>query len=174
MLIENYLPDSYQAYLFKNYQMSHTYRSYNAFVPTYLHDRPRAVILHCLERKTKSRKFTVEDVEIIDTTQGVFNVMGTSGVKHTVNFGKSSGTPSCTCKDWCQSNLPCKHFFAIFNFFDNWRWESLPEVYLTSLYMSLDSASFSVTSIPDISSTDTDIQEPEHSHMEEDSSGHDN
>ena len=42
----------------KNYQQSSQYRSYNSFTPSYLHDRPRSVVLHCLDRKSNSTKFS--------------------------------------------------------------------------------------------------------------------
>ena len=115
LLVESFLTDAYHTYLLKNFQMSDTYCSHNSFVPKYLHNRPRSVIIHCLERKKKSIKFTSEDVRAI-------------AIK-----------PSCTCKDWCQWNLPCKHFFAIFRCFENWGWEALPQAYLDGPYLSLDS-----------------------------------
>lgn len=48
-LVENFLPDSYRTYQMKNYMMSDQNRPYKTFVPTYLHNRPKAVILHCLD-----------------------------------------------------------------------------------------------------------------------------
>ena len=47
LLVENYLPCCKQKYLVKNYQQSSQYRSYKNFIPSYLHDRPRSVVLHC-------------------------------------------------------------------------------------------------------------------------------
>ena len=38
----------------ENFKMTSSYRQYKSFVPDYLHDRPRSVIKHCLERKSKS------------------------------------------------------------------------------------------------------------------------
>ena len=139
LLVESFLTDAYHTYLLKNFQMSDTYCSHNSFVPKYLHNRPRSVIIHCLERKKKSIKFTSEDVRAIAIDQGIFTVQTPSGSIHTINFGRPTGKPSCTCKDWCQWNLPCKHFFAIFRCFENWGWEALPQAYLDGPYLSLDS-----------------------------------
>ena len=62
-----------------------------------------------------------------------------SGSKQTLNFGKEeNGMPSCTCKDWQQHQIPCKHFFAVFQHRPEWQWEQLPKSYLQSAYLSTD------------------------------------
>lgn len=33
--------------------------------------------------------------------------------KYSLNFQK----PECTCKDWTSYQIPCKHFFAVFQHF---------------------------------------------------------
>ena len=35
-------------------------------------------------------------------------------------------------------NLPCKHFFCIFEFYPQWNWYCLPEQYTKSAYLSTD------------------------------------
>jgi len=156
-LIENFLPDSYRTYQMKNYMMSDQYWPYKTFVPTYLHNRPKAVILHCLDQKKKSTKYTEEDV---DGDHGKFTVKKPSGSVHNVDFGTSTGVPSCTCKDWARSNLPCKHFFAVFRFSKNWNWESLPQAYLNGPYLMLDynhldcGHHFLAPTIPDVPAED--------------------
>ncbi len=42
-------------------------------MPTYLHDRPKAVTLHCLDRKATSSQFGAEDVLTVSSS-GVFEV----------------------------------------------------------------------------------------------------
>jgi len=54
LLVESFLPDTYQKYLFLNYKQSTQYRSYRSIVPDYLHGKPRSVIIHCLERRSVS------------------------------------------------------------------------------------------------------------------------
>ena len=66
LIIKTFLPENHQKYLFLNYKQSSQYRSYKDFVPTYLHGRPRSTISHCLERRSKSLKYTSEDVTVID------------------------------------------------------------------------------------------------------------
>ena len=138
VVIDTYLPESYQKYLFKNYQMSETYRSYNSFVPSFLKGRPRSVIIHCLQRMKKSQRFTKTDIEFSDETNGLFHLKSQSGKVHVVDFGVMTNTPSCTCKDWIQFRIPCKHFFTVFDHAEQWKWESLPKHYLESPHITAD------------------------------------
>ena len=61
-------------YLFQNYKQSSQYRSYKKFVQAYLHDRPHSVILHFLERKSKSAKYAVHSVHDVDSDLGIFEI----------------------------------------------------------------------------------------------------
>ena len=107
------LPDAFQKYPFQNFKQTAFNRICNDFVPSYLHGRPRQVILHCLDRKSSSHKFQEDDIVTVSGKAGEFTVQGKKRV-HTVDFGTSSGMPSCTCLDWTKNQLPCKHFFAVF------------------------------------------------------------
>ena len=124
------------------FKIFNNYRSYNDNIPAYLQGRPRNTILHCLDRKGSSNKFTSEDITDIDTKEGVFSVCSPKGRIYTVNFGINSDDrmPSCTCVDWRTHHIPCKHFFAIFQHRSPWSWDSLPKQYLESAYISTDSA----------------------------------
>jgi len=134
LLVNAFLPESYQKYLLRNYQMSGTYRAYKDFVPSYLHGRPRNVIVHCLSRKSKCAKIMLTQVICTDSVQGIFEINSSSGKKHTVSFCE----PQCSCKDWKQQRLPCKHFFAVFHYFSDWSWDRLPVNYLASEYLTSD------------------------------------
>lgn len=139
LLVDQFLPDSHQHYLFENYRRMDIYRVPAAIVPTYLKGRPRALIKHCLDRKTKSNKFTSDSIHETDTP-GSFTVTKESGGNHTVTFATVSDKdmPSCTCKDWARWHIPCKHFFAIFREKKGWSWESLPNKYLQSAHLTTD------------------------------------
>ena len=65
---------------------------------------------------------------------GEFKVLGSKGDWKAVNFS----TPNCTCKDWANYELPCKHFFAVFRFHDDWGWSKLPDAYLNRPRMNID------------------------------------
>lgn len=143
ILIESFLPDAYQKYVCLNYMQSSQYRSYKSHVPDYLRDRPRNTVVHCLERRSKALKYCEEDIEIVDDTQGIFSVKGSKGKTYRVTFGVQAddGMPSCTCADWQQWHIPCKHFFAIFNLQVGWTWNRFDPKYLQSPYLSMDTPS---------------------------------
>ena len=112
----------------------------SSHITSCLHDRPRSVIIHCLDRNTNSTKILVEHVHDIDSKKGVFEVETTSGSKQRIEFGICTleEMPSCTCKDWLRHHIPCKHFSAIFTHRPIWRWNNLPQTYLQSVYFSTD------------------------------------
>ena len=134
LLVENFLPSFRQKYLFSNFEQSSLNRKYNECVPSYLQDRPREVILHCLDRKTSSARFTQTDITVVDNEEGIFEIKNSKGHSYTVKFA----TPSCTCGDWTEHQYPCKHFFSIFHHYPNWDWNALPQAYLCSPKLSLD------------------------------------
>ena len=138
-----------ESMFFQNFQQSPHYRSYNDNIPAYLQGRPH-IILHCLDRKGSSNKFTSEDIEDVDDQQGVFTVCSSKGKVYTVNFGANSedGMPNCTCVDWRTHHIPCKHFFTVFQHRDLWSWNSLPKQYLESAYISTDNAALSAIDVP--------------------------
>ena len=168
LLIDDFLPISHQKYLFQNYKQSSQYRSYKSFVPDYLCGRPRSTILHCLERKTKALKYSLSDTNATDLENGKFTVKGTTNKTHTINFGSTNADhmPSCTCQDWTQWHMPCKHFFAIFNLYPQWGWYQLPNEYLNSAYLSTDTdalqSNFSFTQPEDLFTTQ-DLPEEDNS-----------
>ena len=139
LLVDQFLPDSHQHYLFENYRQMDIYRVPANVVPSYLKGRPRTLIKHCLVRKTKSNKFTHDSIHQNDIP-GSFDIIKDSGAKHTVSFALESDDqmPSCTCKDWARWHIPCKHFFAVFREIPEWSWESLPTKYLSSAYLTTD------------------------------------
>ena len=76
VLYEDFVPETHHKYLYLNYQMSDNYRRYNDFVPGFLRGRPRQVIIHCLERKSSSKKYTDDDILTKDVTSGKFTIQG--------------------------------------------------------------------------------------------------
>ena len=89
IIVESFLPTQRQQYVLRNYQQSSMYRSYHSHIPSYLHDRPRSVIIHCLDRQTNSSKILADNTRDIDSEKGVFEIEKTSGNKHRVDFGIS-------------------------------------------------------------------------------------
>ena len=138
LIVEEFVPALHYKYVFMNFRQTSLYRTYNpSVVPAYLQGRPRSTILHCLHRKAKSYKFSSNDIHDVDRHLEVFEVKGKNQT-YKVDFGSSSGMPSCTCKDWQSYHLPCKHFFGVFQNKEDWTWAQLPNAYLKSEYLSLD------------------------------------
>lgn len=134
LLVETFLPALRQKYLFANFEQSHLNRKYNNYIPPYLQNRPREVILHCLDRKASSARYTENDITVVDDKTGVFEVTNSKGYSYTVKVS----VPSCSCPDWAEHHYPCKHFFAVFHHHSTWDWNALPQAYLSSPRLSLD------------------------------------
>lgn len=142
LIVECFLPDAHRNYILSNVQVSEWYRKYKDSVPSFLHGRPRNIVLHCLDRQAKGRKYGSVDITTLED-EGCFEVKKTSGGTHTVDFGSNAGSPSCSCKDWIRWHIPCKHFFGIFANFSEWNWNSLPKAYLDGPYLSADKGAIS-------------------------------
>lgn len=97
--------------------------------------RPPLVIMHCMERMSKSRRYTKDEEKQLKDGCGTFHIES-SGKTHT--FGAATGMPSSFCQDWFNWHIPCKHFFAVFRLFGNWTWDNLPPAYLSSPFISGD------------------------------------
>lgn len=108
-------------------------------MPTYLQGRPKQVILHCLDRKANSAKFDISDVLEANTILGKFKITGSKEHLYELHFGDNIDvSPSCSCPDFTEWHIPCKHFFAIFRLFPLWGWNKLPNHYRNGPYMSTD------------------------------------
>ena len=99
------------------------------------------VIVHYLERKSSSKKYT-NDILTKDAPTGKLTIQG-SGRVYTINIGVCTGELSCTCPDWLQWHIPCKHFFIIFRVVEGWGWNALPDAYTKSAYLCADSTALS-------------------------------
>ena len=136
MLVESFIPGSYQRYLDTNLKLSSCHRRYHGAIPEYLHNRPPNFVKHCLKSKFASAEYKQYDIRCVNHERGEFLVRSThdNNLFYAVKFE----TPSCQCESWRKSQYPCKHFFAIFNFFDEWSFSCLPEFYRNSVFLTLD------------------------------------
>ncbi|EDO34732.1 predicted protein [Nematostella vectensis] len=89
VLVESYLPESYQNYCDQNLRQSSQYRRFTN-VPEYLHDRPVHFIKHCLKRFA-AREFQVKASKDANWL-------------YTVNLQ----TPCCSSEAWARSYFPYK------------------------------------------------------------------
>ncbi|XP_046856088.1 uncharacterized protein LOC124449187 [Xenia sp. Carnegie-2017] len=136
MLVKSFIPDVLQHYLDANMRLSSAYCKYNPSIPEYLHNRPPHFLKCCLENRYASAIYKQDDIPPVNLKKGTFNVKSESNVgkKHFIDFRE----PSCTCNIWHTTHFPCKHFFAVFSFYDEWDFESLPEDYRNSVFITLN------------------------------------
>ena len=160
VIVEHYLPSCKQKYLFQNYQQSSNYRSYSSCIPSYLHDRPKSVILHSLDRQTNSLKICKESIKLTDADNGIFEICkNNNGSAHVVKFGTATNEePSCTCQDWIRYHIPCKHFHDIRIGNGN----NYPKTYLEGPYLSTDESTVESSNCSDRLTTQTLDQEDFH------------
>ncbi|KXJ09652.1 hypothetical protein AC249_AIPGENE11456 [Exaiptasia diaphana] len=138
MIVESFIPDSYQHYLDLNLRLSDSYRKYHPSVPAYLHNRPPHFVKHCMRSRFAAEEFQEKDVLPSGNipANGVFSVASSSKSKlrHVVDFS----LPSCTCESWMNSHFLCKHFYAVMKFHPQWNFSSLPACYKNSVFLTLD------------------------------------
>ena len=121
-------------------RFSSLYRKYNQNIPQFLVNRPRHLVVHCMERWEVAKNIPKSHITIIDDVTGEFKVKSQSEqtVRYNLQFGDPSSMPKCECPDWLQTFLPCKHFLAIFHHLPAWQWDSLPTSYRESPLLLLD------------------------------------
>ena len=115
------------------------YQSYNKGIPSYLHDRPREFVLHCLERWKIALGFDFSGITC--QGKGLFSVVNfTNNLSecYKVYFGNEHETLKCSCYDWCKTGYLCKHFFAVFEIFPSWSFNTLSPIYINSPFLNLD------------------------------------
>lgn len=66
------------------------------------------------------------------------NPDGTTKWWYNVQLGNDHSFPKCECFDFEHHYLPCKHFFAIFLMIPGYSWESLPDYFRNSPFITID------------------------------------
>ena len=59
-----------------NYKQTSMYHTYNDFVPDHFRDRPKNIILHCLDRIARSHKLTASTITDSDQKKGILKSCG--------------------------------------------------------------------------------------------------
>ena len=78
MIVESFIPDSYQHYLDTNLQLSGSYREFKRDIPDYLHNRPSHFVKHCLRSNFGAAEFAEHDVKCVNLEKGEFLVKSSS------------------------------------------------------------------------------------------------
>ena len=158
MLMEPFIPDSYQHYLQSNLKSSSVCGHFSHTVPVYLHNQPPRFVKHCLNSRFAAAEYQATDVFTVNFWKGEFHVKfsSKSNQNHLVNFS----TSSCSCGDWRKTQNPCKHFFAAT--YKEWDFNSLPVHYRNRVFITLDTEHLAVNTNPVNSFTTEDACIPAH------------
>ncbi|XP_065658459.1 uncharacterized protein LOC136082971 [Hydra vulgaris] len=154
VLVEQFLPDKYNSYVESNFKASGYYRSYQQSLPSWLHNRPKKFVAHCIE-KLDSSKFIASNLIYKDGV--VFKVKSEKNDNtYEVFFGDELRMPSCSCFDWKKNLLPCKHMLAVTTKYKI-SWDSFGTQYKNSVFLNLD---FDVMGSRTVKSESMSIKEP--------------
>lgn len=126
-------------YVELNTRFSGGYKHYNETIPKYIQDKPRQFLKDCLKRITTAKDIRPEFIKdgekrgefVIQSTQ-------TKNTWYNLSFGGTDGMPRCSCPDFSRTGSPCKHFFAVFEHRNDWKWDALPKSYRENPYLCLD------------------------------------
>nr|XP_054773909.1 uncharacterized protein LOC129282002 [Lytechinus pictus] len=133
---EDVVPTFLQRYLRSNIRCSSSYGKLNTALPAYLRDRPLDLVTHIIARSPVPSLLTDNVVQL---ENGTFTVLNEKGRHHSVGLGNEIVFPSCTCSDWLQHWLPCRHFLAVFHHLgDESSWQQLSPLYSSNPIFSLD------------------------------------
>ncbi|CAG2190075.1 unnamed protein product [Mytilus edulis] len=140
-----------------NVGASDQHKKYDDSVPSFLHNRPKTVVQHCMHRWIDSENSTLDDIDQVSSLQ--FLVKSFNEVNKTLCYEvfleNESGMPSCQCMDWMNKHLPCKLLMTGFRQFPN-SWNLIPVIYRDNPYICLDVESFPLDSAEDTSGFDDD------------------
>ena len=120
LLYEEFVPETHHKYLYLNYQMSETYRGTMTLFQT------TSVNAHAKSSSIAWReKGAVKNTQKTTFSQRMskWAIQGSRKV-HTIDFGVATGKPTCTCPDWLQWQIRCKHFFSIFRLGDGMHFQT--------------------------------------------------
>ena len=118
-------------YVELNTKLQASFRRYNSAIPSYLRERPHHIIKHSMDRLSLAESIPSSNVTVIDMENGEFLVKSQSRLEEKKMYKVMFGTkqPSCECFDWERQQLPCKHFFAVFQHVLSWSFDRLPKEY---------------------------------------------
>ena len=119
--------------------MSSGWRTPAEHVPADLQHRPLHLLQHMKEIDIKALSVPADDVTRLDDVS--FLVTSGSTI-YPVCLGNESTMPSCDCRSFRRTHMPCKHFGAIFRHYEEISFSSLPEIYIGNPIFNLDNDLF--------------------------------
>ena len=113
--------------------------TYPQAIPSFLEGRPQKVQSLCMLNMERAKSVSKTDLKEIQ--RGIFYIKSKDN-----NVWKTDLTNgTCTCPAFMLTNIPCKHFFAVFYHTAMWNWNDLPSSLTESSHMVLDRISDFIT-----------------------------
>lgn len=153
ILIEIAFPEQEMQYVQATIKQTKAYRSPRYEIPSYLEGRPHKVQSLCLLNTERGQ--SIPKNHLSEFESGKFNVKSATGVN---NWAVLIPDGKCTCPAFQSTNIPCKHFFAIFHHYPKWSWKDLPKTLTESSHMVLDDVTTNVATECDIEMNDSTTQ----------------
>ncbi|XP_041350872.1 uncharacterized protein LOC121369862 [Gigantopelta aegis] len=135
VLVKTFTPDIEQRYIRLNVICMNEYCKYDDGIPSFLKNRPRLFLDHCLKRMPPTIP-EIGDDSISSNGAGFVVSNPASRNTHRIEFGEQM--PSCSCMDWKKYHWPCKHLLAVFTKYPDHGWDFLPEGYKEQPTLCLD------------------------------------
>lgn len=117
-----------------------------------------------MARISSAADFPAKHIEMVSEGSGNFKCksQSASDIWYNLSFGDEKTMPRCSCPDFSHTGLLCRHFFAVFNYYPQWQWTSLPGQYTEHPNISLDGNSISTHTnsnvLNDISNVETNLE----------------
>ena len=111
-------------------------KAYHSSIPSFLKNKPRMLVDHCLKRIPPHVQ-PIPEENIQQKSAGKFQLKSVDSA-NTYDIDLCSPCPCCSCYDWQRYHLPCKHMLAVFHHFPSWDWEFLPSEYRDAPHFNLD------------------------------------
>ena len=108
VLTEVAFPEQESKYFQTLIQQTHAYRKPHYDIPSFLEGRPHKVQSVCMLNMERAKSISKTDLKEIQ--RGIFDIKSKDN-----NLWKTDLTNvTCTCPAFVLTNIPCKHFFAVF------------------------------------------------------------
>lgn len=122
-------------YLTANINMSTGWRKSVDYVPICLQHRPLHLLQHMREVEQKAASIPATAITRLDD----ISFLATTGSRlYPVCLGNDSTMPSCECRAFRRTHMPCKHFSAIFRHFADVSFASLAKPYIDNPVFVVD------------------------------------
>ena len=116
-------------YIQKNVKSLNQCKPYSTHRPESLKNRPKKIILHCLDRMPPKVEEITACIKREESGTLQFCINSPTGNDYIVTY--ECNIPVCSCPDFEKFHWPCKHILAVFTNFPENGWNSLNKLYTT-------------------------------------------